>query len=82
MPNNLLYQLCFFEQEEFGQALITVYMRSEEELRVPFEDKSSEAYQEGLRLVSIETHFVPCSFNASWEANSLHRGTRFIAYKP
>ena len=38
-------------------------MNTVEEFRAPFDNKHSAVYEEGLRLISIETKMIPCVYN-------------------
>ncbi len=48
--------------DEYKAMTLPQYYNTTEEFSAPFQDKSSEVYRAGLRLVDIETGVVPCPF--------------------
>ena len=49
-----------FHQEEFEEPTFIWYIRTVDEFKAPLLNKNSAVYREGLRLVSLETKFIPC----------------------
>ena len=47
-----------------------------EEIKAPFEDKSSAVYRAGLRLISAEQMLFPCFAQDAWQAK-LDKGMVF-----
>ena len=58
------HKKSFFLQEELEEPTYNFYYRTVEDFRAPLLNKDSAVYQEGLRLVSLETKFFPCGFQA------------------
>ena len=50
-----------FHQEELEEPTFNWCIRTVQEFKAPFLDKTSSVYRQGLRLVSLETAVTPCS---------------------
>ncbi len=55
-----------------------IYLRSEDEIRAPFEDPDSPVRRAGLKLVAIEQHDYNCGLYTEFMENVKEKGMHFV----